>query len=77
MYTLRVPSWLRQEVGMAKAYCPSCDAVVSVDNPHVGVMVKCHSCNIDLEIISAHPFEVDFPLDYYDDWDDDGRDGDA
>ena len=47
---------------MAKAYCPSCDAVVVKDNPRVGAMVTCRECGTELEIISINPFEVDFPL---------------
>jgi alpha-aminoadipate carrier protein LysW len=55
---------------MPETYCPSCDAVVSVDRPREGAMIKCHECGAELEIISTDPFEVDFPLDYGEDWDD-------
>ena len=34
-------------------------------------MITCRECGTELEIISIDPFEVDFPLDYYDDSDDD------
>lgn len=58
---------------MSTAYCPNCDAVVSVNKPEDGAKVRCNECRTELEIISTDPFEVDFPLDYYDedeDWDD-------
>ena len=54
---------------MAKTYCPSCDAIVSKDDPKEGAMITCRECGMELEIISTDPFEVDFPLDYDEDWD--------
>ena len=59
---------------MAKTYCPECDAAVVVGTPRVGATVTCQECDTKLEIISDDPFDVDFPLDYYKDWDDDGED---
>ena len=56
---------------MPKTYCPNCDAVISVKNPREGATVTCHECDMKLEVISVDPFEVDFPLDYEEDWDDD------
>jgi len=61
---------------MAQAYCPNCDGVVTAEQPRVGEMATCKGCGIKLEIISTSPFEVDFPLDYQDDWDDDDDDDD-
>ena len=55
---------------MPKTYCPSCDAVISVENPREGAMTTCRDCGMELEIISTDPFEVDFPLDYDEDWND-------
>ena len=58
---------------MAKAYCPSCEAVVSVEQPRIGAMVTCAECGQELEVISTNPFEVDYPLDAGwedDDWED-------
>ena len=55
---------------MPKTYCPSCDAVISAENPREGAMITCRECGTELEIISTNPFEVDFPLDYDEDWDD-------
>ncbi len=54
---------------MPKTYCPNCDAVLSIENPRIGAMVRCRECDTELEVISINPFEVDFPLDY-------GEDGD-
>jgi lysine biosynthesis protein LysW len=56
---------------MEKTYCPNCDAVVSVEKAKLGAIVRCRECDTQLEIISLNPFEVDFPLDYEEDWDDD------
>jgi lysine biosynthesis protein LysW len=61
---------------MSKAYCPNCDAVVVSDNPRVGAVIDCRECGMGLEVISAAPFEVDFPLDYEADWDEDDEDDD-
>ena len=55
---------------MPKAYCPNCDAVINKDNPQVGAMVTCPECHTELEIISIDLFEVDFPLDYDEEWED-------
>ena len=51
-------------IEMPHAYCPNCDGIISVDNPREGAMVTCRKCEQPLEIISLHPFEVDFPLGY-------------
>ena len=59
---------------MPKTYCPDCDAVINVDNPREGAMIKCPECDMELEIISLDPFEVDFPLDLDEDGDDDDDD---
>jgi lysine biosynthesis protein LysW len=59
------------EVEMPKTYCPDCDAVISVDDPRVDATITCRECGTKLEIISTNPFEVDFPLDYVEDWGDD------
>ena len=59
---------------MAKTYCPDCGEVISVSDPKQGAMVTCRDCGTKLEIISTEPFEVDFPIDYEGEWEDDGRD---
>ena len=58
---------------MAKAYCPNCDGIISVEKPRIGAMINCAECGQELEIISTSPFEVDYPLDVVwedDDWED-------
>ena len=59
---------------MPRAYCPGCDAMISMENPENGAMIICRECRQELEIISTRPFEVDFPLDYGEDWDKDPDD---
>jgi lysine biosynthesis protein LysW len=65
---------------MPKTYCPECDAVVSLTNPSVGDRLRCQECDVELEVISADPFDVYFPFDEEElddeewsgeDWDDD------
>ena len=56
---------------MPKTYCPECDAVISVGDPHEGDRISCRECGTKLEVISASPFDVDYPYD--DDWDDTGH----
>jgi lysine biosynthesis protein LysW len=59
---------------MPSTYCPECDAIINIEEPREGAMIKCPVCEEELEIISVDPFDVDFPLD--DDWDDDWDDDD-
>jgi lysine biosynthesis protein LysW len=59
------------EVEMPKTYCPDCEAVISMDDPREGAKVTCRECGTELEVISVSPFEVDYPLDYDEGWDDD------
>ena len=59
---------------MPYTYCPNCESIINVNTPREGVMITCRKCEQQLEIISTDPFEVDFPLGYWDDdsnWDDD------
>lgn len=58
---------------MSKTYCPECDAVIQVEQPREGALIDCPLCGERLEIISADPLEVDFPLDD-DDWEEDWED---
>ena len=61
---------------MPRTYCPDCDAVISIDDPRDGALIKCPECGVELEIIETNPsFEVDFPLD--DDWGDDWDEEDS
>jgi hypothetical protein len=50
--------------------------MVTVVGPEIWTMTKCADCGIELEIISVDPFEVDFPLDYWDHVDEDDDDDD-
>ncbi len=43
--------------------CPECDAVISIRNPRDGAQLRCPECNVELEVISTDPFEVDLPYD--------------
>ena len=52
---------------MSATYCPSCGTVISGNTQRMGAMITCSLCDTDLEVISLDPFEVDFPIDYYDD----------
>jgi lysine biosynthesis protein LysW len=56
---------------MAETYCPNCDATITVGDPRLDATIKCRACDTNLEIISTDPFEVDFPLEYDEDWDED------
>ena len=46
---------------MPKTYCPECEAVISVRNPHEGDKISCRECDTKLEVISVRPFYVDYP----------------
>jgi lysine biosynthesis protein LysW len=52
---------------MASTYCPECDATITVDGPRLGAMIKCQECGTEFEIISTSPFDVDYPIEEYDD----------
>jgi lysine biosynthesis protein LysW len=54
---------------MPKTYCPDCDAVIRLDKPRASASITCRSCGTELEIISTDPFEVDYPLEDDDLWD--------
>jgi len=61
---------------MPRTYCPECDAVINVDQPREGAVLECPQCNEELEIISTDPFDVDYPLDDEDHWEDKWEDED-
>lgn len=56
---------------MATTHCPECAAVIVIANPTYGAEITCRACGEKLEIISTNPFEVDYPLNYDEDWGDD------
>lgn len=49
---------------MAKTRCPNCDAIVKMDKPREGTIFTCAGCGVELEVICADPFEVDFAEDW-------------
>jgi lysine biosynthesis protein LysW len=51
---------------MPKTRCPNCDVTVKMEEPREGVIIICPGCGVELEVINADPFEVDFT----DDWQD-------
>jgi lysine biosynthesis protein LysW len=58
---------------MASTTCPECDAVIKVNNPRIGAKIRCHECNVELEVIATDPLDVYFAYDddWGEDWDDD------
>jgi lysine biosynthesis protein LysW len=57
---------------MASTYCPECDATITEDSPRMGATVKCGECGTEFEVISTSPFDVDYPIEDYDeDYDED------
>jgi len=64
---------------MLRAECPECSGTVKLEeNITVGDRVICVECSVELEVLSLHPLELDYPLedDWDDDWDDDDLDED-
>jgi alpha-aminoadipate carrier protein LysW len=57
---------------MPKTYCLECDAVIEVNKPREGAMIRCPQCGLEMEIVDIDPLDVDYPLD--DDWYDDEND---
>jgi lysine biosynthesis protein LysW len=53
---------------MPKTHCPNCDAIISVGEPQEGAIIVCLECGVELEIISSHPFELDFTEDWQKEW---------
>jgi transposase-like protein len=54
----------RQEVIMAKGYCPECNATLQVGKlPRKGQRISCFKCGSDLEITNISPIELDWTLD--------------
>jgi lysine biosynthesis protein LysW len=51
----------------SKTRCPNCDGVVKVDKPREGSIIVCPGCGVELEVVNADPFEVDFTEDWQED----------
>ena len=47
---------------MPSTHCPSCDAVVSMDDAYEGARVRCPVCCVQLEVVGAGPFDLCFPF---------------
>ncbi len=53
------------------ALCVECDAEINIGGRvRVGQRVMCPSCGVQLEVISAHPLEVDIAYGDGEEWDD-------
>ncbi len=59
---------------MVKTRCPNCDSVIKLEKPREGAIIACSACGVELEIVGADPFIVDFVEDWQEGWDDDERD---
>jgi lysine biosynthesis protein LysW len=53
---------------MPKTRCPNCDSVISMNKPREGAVIICPHCGVELEVIRADPFAVDFTDDWQEDW---------
>jgi lysine biosynthesis protein LysW len=54
-----------------------CGANVTVaSNAKEGDLVYCDACDAELEVVSVKPLELDWPLDDYEEYDDDYDDDD-
>jgi lysine biosynthesis protein LysW len=47
-----------------KTRCPNWGAVIKVDRPREGVIIVCPGGTVELEVVSADPFEIDFTEDW-------------
>lgn len=62
---------------MPSVKCPMCGANVTVaSNAKEGDLVYCDACDAELEVVSVKPLELDWPLDDYEEYDDDYDDDD-
>ena len=53
------------------ALCVECDAELNFGGRvRIGQRIVCPSCGVQLEVISAHPLEVDIAYDDGEEWDD-------
>lgn len=53
---------------MPKTRCPNCSTPIRVDEPREGAVITCPGCGVELEVIGADPFEVDFTDDWQEEW---------
>jgi alpha-aminoadipate carrier protein LysW len=51
------------------AACPECDAPVSFDRPPLnGQVAICTDCSAELEVICAHPIQLELAPEVEEDW---------
>ena len=50
----------------SKTHCPNCDSIIRISKPREGAIINCPGCAVELEVVSADPFEVDFTEDWQD-----------
>lgn len=53
---------------MPKTRCPNCDTAIKIEKPREGAVITCPGCGVELEVITADPFEVDFTDDWQNEW---------
>lgn len=63
----------------AVAICPDCDAEVNLGaDPRLGQKITCPNCEVELEVVSLDPLELNWDVSESDDeWDDDWEDDDG
>jgi alpha-aminoadipate carrier protein LysW len=66
----------------AVAICPDCDAEINLGaDPRLGQKITCPNCEVELEVVSLDPLELNWDVsesedEWDDDWDDDDGDDD-
>jgi alpha-aminoadipate carrier protein LysW len=57
---------------MSGAFCPDCDKEITFNpHPRLGQKLTCPQCDVELEVISVDPPELDWAYDWSEeDWED-------
>ncbi len=50
------------------AFCPECDAQISVEDVIVGEILVCPDCGVELEVINLNPLTIDIAPMEVEDW---------
>jgi lysine biosynthesis protein LysW len=58
----------KRDRAMSKTRCPNCDSLIRSNEPREGAVIVCPYCGVELEVIRADPFAVDFTDDWQEDW---------
>ncbi|MEJ5314506.1 MULTISPECIES: lysine biosynthesis protein LysW [Anaerolinea] len=53
---------------MTTAYCPECDAPISLEDVMIGEILVCPDCGVDLEVLSIDPPQVELAPMEEEDW---------